>query len=51
MDDHYPGDKLLLVKLIEIIKLTSDLSGRDLGSIKVYLCRASFQRISVARRS
>lgn len=29
---RYLGDKLLLVKLIEIIELTPDLSGRDLGS-------------------
>lgn len=29
---RYLGDKLLLVKLIEIIELTPDLSDRDLGS-------------------
>ena len=50
-----PGDKLLLVKLIEIIKLTPDLSGRDISSrLKCIPCRAraskEFAPLLVARR-
>ena len=46
---RYSGNKFLLVKLIEIIELTRDLSGRDLGSIKVFVSRGSAQSLLLLR--